>query len=224
MNDESKPIGRFQLKTSDYEPIFSSVQLKYLFSLFRQNEFEIRLVGGAVRDVLLGVSPHDIDLATNATTDEILQLIRADSNIELIHTRAEQFGTLTLVVGTTERVTFQLTTLKGSMIRNGKDVQVEFTTDWRLDAQHRDLTINSLSMDENGIVYDYTGGVEDLKTNSIRFNGNIRDRLTQNPIRIFRYFRFDRTFFFVFCSANFSFRLDFSVVSPRTIKNIRKKF
>lgn len=78
------------------------------------------------------------------------------------------------------------------MVRHGKDVQVEFTTDWSVDAQHRDLTINSLSMDEDGVVYDYSGGVEDLKNHVIRFNGEIRDRLCQNPIRILRYFRFDR--------------------------------
>lgn len=79
------------------------------------------------------------------------------------------------------------------MVRQGKDVHVEFTTDWSIDAQHRDLTINSLSMDEDGVVYDYSGGVEDLKNHVIRFNGEIRDRLCQNPIRILRYFRFDRT-------------------------------
>lgn len=94
----------YRLKSSDYAPIFSSVQLNYLLSLFREHDFDIRLVGGAVRDLLLGVSPHDIDLATNATTAEMLELIHGDSNIELVYTRAEQFGTLTLVVGTTERV------------------------------------------------------------------------------------------------------------------------
>jgi tRNA nucleotidyltransferase/poly(A) polymerase len=61
-------------------------------------------VGGAVRDILLGVTPHDIDLATTATNDEIINMIQRDSNIKLIYTRAEQFGTLTLVVGTTLQV------------------------------------------------------------------------------------------------------------------------
>ena len=100
----SSAVRCYRLKSSDYAPIFSSVQLNYLLSLFHEHGFDIRLVGGAVRDLLLGVSPHDIDLATNATTEEMRQLIQGDSNIELVYTRAEQFGTLTLVVGTTERV------------------------------------------------------------------------------------------------------------------------
>lgn len=82
-----------------------------------------------------------------------------------------------------------MTTLKRSIIRQGRDVHVEFTDNWSIDAQQRDLSINSLSMDENGMIYDYTHGVEDLKMNCIRFNGNIHTRLRENPIRILRYFR-----------------------------------
>lgn len=85
-----------------------------------------------------------------------------------------------------------MTTLKGSIVRQGKDVRVEFTRDWSIDAQLRDLSINSLSMDDEGTIYDYTGGVDDLKHGLIQFNGHIRDRLCENPIRILRYFRSDR--------------------------------
>lgn len=88
-----------------------------------------------------------------------------------------------------KKKTFQVTTLKLSITRHGRDVFVEFTDDWSVDAKQRDLTINSLSMDENGVVYDYVNGVEDLKMNRIRFNGNIIQRLQENPIRILRYFR-----------------------------------
>jgi tRNA nucleotidyltransferase/poly(A) polymerase len=93
----------YQLNQSEYLHLFSS-QLIYLFSLFNKYDYTIRLVGGAVRDILLGVTPHDIDLATTATTNDILKLIEGDSNIELVYTRAEHFGTLTLIVGTTVRV------------------------------------------------------------------------------------------------------------------------
>jgi tRNA nucleotidyltransferase/poly(A) polymerase len=93
----------YQLNSSDYQHLFSP-QLIYLFSLFNEYDYTIRLVGGAVRDILLGVTPHDIDLATNATTNEMLKLFHGDSNIELVYTRAEHFGTLTLIVGTTVRV------------------------------------------------------------------------------------------------------------------------
>lgn len=93
----------YQLNPSEYEHLFSP-QLLYLISLFKENGHSIRLIGGVVRDLLLGVIPHDIDLATTASTDQINELLVGDSNIELVYTRAEQFGTLTLIVGTTIRV------------------------------------------------------------------------------------------------------------------------
>ena len=81
--------------------------------------------------------------------------------------------------------------MKKEIVRQGSHVSVIFTDDWSIDAQQRDLTINSLSMDENGFVYDYTGGFIDLKQNRIRFNGSVADRIQENPIRILRYFRFE---------------------------------
>jgi poly(A) polymerase len=89
-------------------------------------------------------------------------------------------------------MTFQVTTLKKSIIRREKHVQTEFTIDWSVDAHLRDLSINSLSMDEHGIVYDYTNGIDDLRNSRIRFNGNCLHRIQDNPIRILRYFRFDK--------------------------------
>ena len=93
----------YQLNPSEYTCLFSP-QLLYLFSLFHEYDHSIRVVGGAVRDILLGVTPHDIDLATTATANDMMKIIQGDSNIELVYTRAEHFGTLTLIVGTTVRV------------------------------------------------------------------------------------------------------------------------
>lgn len=99
----SPSVRRYELHPSEFTHLFSP-QLVYLLSLFCEHGYPIRLIGGAVRDVLLGLAPHDIDLATTATADDMIAIIHGDSNIELIYTRAEQFGTLTLVVGTTVRV------------------------------------------------------------------------------------------------------------------------
>lgn len=96
-------VRYYQLNPSEYEHLFSP-QLIYLISLFKDSGHSIRLIGGAVRDILLGVLPHDIDLATTANTDQINELVLGDSNIELVYSRAEQFGTITLIVGTTIRV------------------------------------------------------------------------------------------------------------------------
>ena len=102
----SSTVRCYQLNQSQYRDLFSS-QLIYLFSLFNESDYSIRIVGGAVRDILLGVAPHDIDLATTATTEDMLKMIQGDSNIQLVYTRAEQFGTLTLIVGTTVRVSLE---------------------------------------------------------------------------------------------------------------------
>ena len=103
MSLPSASLRHYQLDRETFSHLLSS-QLLYLISLFKEHEYDIRLVGGAVRDIPLGVTPHDIDLATTATTDDMLTLIEGDSNIELVHTRVEHFGTLTLVVGSTARV------------------------------------------------------------------------------------------------------------------------
>lgn len=102
----SVSVQLYQLNRTDYAHLFSSPQLIYLFALFHEHEYPIRLVGGVVRDLLVGSIPHDIDLATAASNDQILTMIRTDSNIKVVYTRAEQFGTLTLIVGTTEKVSF----------------------------------------------------------------------------------------------------------------------
>ena len=101
----SSAVRCYQLNPNEFTHLFSS-QLIYLFSLFHEHGYSIRMIGGVVRDILLGILPHDIDLATTAKTDEMLKLIEGDSNIELVYTRAEHFGTLTLIVGTTIRVSF----------------------------------------------------------------------------------------------------------------------
>jgi tRNA nucleotidyltransferase/poly(A) polymerase len=108
----SLSVRCYQLNPSEFTHLFSP-QLTYLISLFHEHGYSVRVIGGAVRDILLGETPHDIDLATIATTDDITKIIEGDSNIELVYTRAEQFGTLTLVVGTTVRVS--LLTFKQSI-------------------------------------------------------------------------------------------------------------
>lgn len=97
-------VDRYQLDPSHYAHLTSSPQIIYLFSLFHEYGHSIRFVGGVVRDVLLGIEQHDIDFVTSARPDEMFNMIRGDSNIEHVYTRAEQFGTLTLVVGTTQKV------------------------------------------------------------------------------------------------------------------------
>lgn len=147
--------------------------------------YEIRIVGGAVRDMLLKQDPKDIDLCTNATPNEMINVAK-DMGFAYIPTGL-QHGTITIVVGGEQ---FEVTTLRIDTETDGRHAEVEFTRSFELDAARRDLTINAMSMDFNGVVYDYFGGREDLETYRVRFVGNADERVKEDYLRILRYFRF----------------------------------
>jgi tRNA nucleotidyltransferase/poly(A) polymerase len=147
--------------------------------------FEARIAGGAVRDFLLGKDPKDIDIATTARPGQTIQEFEA-LGYNVIPTGL-QHGTVTVMVG---REPFEITTLRIDKETNGRHAEVEFHTDWELDAARRDFTFNAMFMDKDGTVYDYFNGADDLKNCVVRFVGNARDRIEEDYLRILRYFRF----------------------------------
>jgi poly(A) polymerase len=96
-------------------------------------------------------------------------------------------GTVTLVVNGRP---FEVTTLRKDVETDGRHAEVEFTDDWRTDAERRDLTINALYADAKGEVHDYVGGLDDIKTATIRFIGSAAKRIEEDHLRILRFFRF----------------------------------
>ena len=147
---------------------------------------EVRIVGGAVRDIILSRHlPKDIDLATTATPDQMVAVFK-ESQIRYIETGLEH-GTLTAHLNGHN---FEITTLRIDTQHDGRRAVVEFTNDWRLDAERRDLTINAMSIDFDGNLFDYFGGVEDLKAKCVRFVGDPEKRIKEDYLRILRYFRF----------------------------------
>lgn len=162
-----------------------SENLQKLARAFKLHGYEIRIVGGAVRDMLLKQEPKDIDLCTNATPTEMIA-ITEDMGFAYIPTGL-QHGTITIVVGGEQ---FEVTTLRIDTETDGRHAEVEYTRSFELDAARRDLTINAMSMDFNGKVYDYFGGREDLETYRVRFVGDPDDRVKEDYLRILRYFRF----------------------------------
>jgi len=144
-----------------------------------------RLVGGVVRDCLAGVPMGDIDIATPATPEQVIEFLTA------AHLRAVPTG---LAHGTVTAVSksrgFEITTLRRDLHTDGRHAVVEFCDDWQIDAARRDFTINAMSADFAGQVYDYFGGVEDLAAGRVRFVGNPRDRIAEDYLRILRFFRF----------------------------------
>lgn len=174
------------LDTPEYHALFTPA-LKKLVSLFEKYNYELRIAGGAVRDLLLGKQSHDIDFATTATPEEMKELFEKEG-IRMINAKGEAHGTITCRIDDQEN--FEVTTLRIDVVTDGRHAEVEFTRDWQLDALRRDLTINSMFLGFDGTVYDYFCGMDDLKQRNIRFVGQAADRIREDYLRILRYFRF----------------------------------
>ena len=121
-------------------------EVDYLFKTFEKYNFELKIAGGAVRDLLLGVKPHDIDFATNALPEQMLQIFEKES-IRIINLKGLKHGTVPIRVK--DIVNFEITTLRIDVKTYGRHAEVEFTNDWHMDAIRRDLTVNSLFLGEN---------------------------------------------------------------------------
>lgn len=174
-----------KLEHSQFDFIFSP-QLVSVLHVFDKYKYEVRLCGGAVRDILLGKTPSDLDFATTATPDEMVEMLEKE-NIRLVNKGGLKHGTVTSHV---DGVNFEVTTLRIDVVTDGRHADVEFTKDWKLDAGRRDLTVNSMFLGMDGTVYDYFDGYEDLKKRQIRFVGDAKQRITEDYLRILRYFRF----------------------------------
>ena len=145
---------------------------------------EARVVGGAVRNLLLKIPPGDVDVATTALPDEVVRRAKA-AGIKSVPTGIEH-GTVTLVV---EAQPFEVTTLREDTETFGRKAKVAFGRDWVRDAERRDFTINGLSVDATGLVHDHVGGLADIAARRVRFIGNAGQRIAEDYLRILRFFR-----------------------------------
>lgn len=145
-----------------------------------------RIVGGAVRDSLLGLVVTDVDLATILLPETVIARLEA-ARIKSVPTGLSH-GTVTAVI---DGKNYEITTLRRDVATDGRRATVSFATDWREDAARRDFTINALYADpESGEIFDYFGGLEDLKNHTVRFIGDASQRIAEDHLRILRYFRF----------------------------------
>jgi poly(A) polymerase/tRNA nucleotidyltransferase (CCA-adding enzyme) len=146
---------------------------------------EARVVGGAVRDTLAGRPVTEIDLATPRTPVEVTQALE-HVGIRAVPTGVEH-GTVTAAV---DGRGFEITTLRRDVETDGRHAVVAFTDDWQADAARRDFTINAMSLTRTGEVFDYYGGIADLRAGIVRFVGDPATRIAEDYLRILRYFRF----------------------------------
>ncbi|XP_071869514.1 CCA tRNA nucleotidyltransferase 1, mitochondrial isoform X1 [Bombus fervidus] len=191
MKDELMPRSRSDpvVKKLD-NPLFHSIftpELNTLAQLFRKYNYQLKIAGGAVRDILMDIKPVDLDFATDATPEEMKCMFEKE-NIRMINNKGEKHGTITSRINDKEN--FEVTTLRIDTHTDGRHAKVKFTKDWKLDALRRDLTINSMFLDFEGRIYDYFFGYDDLQERRVVFVGNPTCRIKEDYLRILRYFRF----------------------------------
>ncbi|MFO1243180.1 MAG: CCA tRNA nucleotidyltransferase [Rickettsiales bacterium] len=145
----------------------------------------MRFVGGCVRDGLMQRPLGDLDAATTALPDKIIAILEKD-HIRAVPTGFEH-GTVTAIF---QNRSIEITTLRKDAACDGRHASVEYTNNWQEDAARRDFTINALYLDSNGTIYDYFEGQKDLAKKSVRFIGNADERITEDYLRILRFFRF----------------------------------
>jgi poly(A) polymerase len=146
---------------------------------------EARIVGGAVRNALLGEPHGDIDIATTAPTSEVIRRVEA-AGFKAVPTGVEH-GTVTVVAAGQP---FEVTTLREDVETFGRHAKVVFGRDWKRDAERRDFTINALSLSPDGTIHDYVGGLADIEGRRVRFIGDAATRIAEDYLRILRFFRF----------------------------------
>jgi poly(A) polymerase len=167
-------------------PWLENTGLKHVVTALYDHGDGPRVVGGAVRDAILGMPVADIDLATILHPNKVIEQLKR-AGITAVPTGLDH-GTITAVI---DKQNFEITTLRRDVATDGRRATIAFATDWKDDAARRDFTINALYADPNsGEVFDYFGGLEDLATRTIRFIGDPKQRIAEDHLRILRYFRF----------------------------------
>lgn len=167
------------------QPWMAAPETRRLMAAFAEAGAEARFIGGCVRDAILKRQVKDIDIATPEPPQRVMELLDA-AGIHVIPTGLSH-GTVTAVI---EHMHFEITTLRVDVETDGRRARVAFTDDWTQDAARRDFTINTMSCDLAGNVYDPYDGLEDLAKGYIRFVGHAETRITEDVLRLLRFFRF----------------------------------
>ena len=169
---------------------FDAASFRTLAEALGASEGRLRIVGGAVRDTLMGIRSEDVDLATPLLPQEVTR--RAEALGAKVIPTGIAHGTVTIVY---REHLYEVTTLRRDVSTDGRRATVAFSDDWKEDASRRDFTINALYADPlTGEIFDYFGGLADLEARRVRFIGEPEQRIAEDYLRILRYFRFHARF------------------------------
>ena len=138
-----------------------------------------------MRDALLDRAVKDVDIATPDAPEMVIRKL-ALADLKSVPTGLKH-GTITAVAS---GYPFEVTTLRRDVETDGRHAEVAFTDDWQEDATRRDLTINAVYCDGDGTLYDPVGGLADIRAGKVRFVGEAAERITEDVLRILRFFRF----------------------------------
>jgi tRNA nucleotidyltransferase/poly(A) polymerase len=159
--------------------------VKAVFAALASAGYDARIVGGAIRNTLLGLPVSDLDMATPAPPDAVVAACK-QAGLATIPTGIGH-GTVTVIA---DRTPVEVTTLRRDVETDGRRATIAFTDDWAEDARRRDFTINALYCDAAGRLFDDVGGYPDLMARRVRFIGDADARIAEDYLRILRFFRF----------------------------------
>ena len=166
-------------------PWLSDPGVRKLGKAFDATGFAIYVVGGAVRNALLGLPGSDVDMSTNALPDQVTALA-AEAGFKVVPTGIDH-GTVTVI---SEGTPFEVTTFRRDVETDGRRAVVAFSDRIEDDARRRDFTMNALYADLSGKVIDPLGGLPDLLARRVRFIEDPDARIREDYLRILRFFRF----------------------------------
>ena len=171
------------IDANEFAKVFTP-EIKQVIKTIREYGFDLRVVGGAVRDFLIGKAPRDVDFATDADPSELIYMLQL-AGIEF-DAKGIRHGTIKAIFGDYK---VDLSSIAYRIKVTDNTMRIDKGTSWEQDALRRDLTINSLSMDLNGRIYDYVDGLDDLHNGILRFNKIIPDTIPNDPHLIMRWFK-----------------------------------
>ena len=151
----------------------------------RENGSEARIVGGAVRDWLLGKPVRDLDMAVNMPIIRFIDILNKHK-IKFYKTGVSH-GTITVVQGD---VSIEITQTRVDVKSDGRHSDVEPITDWAIDSNRRDFSVNAIYLTEAGTLYDPHDGLSDIQNKTLKFIGSADARIEEDHLRILRAFRF----------------------------------
>lgn len=156
--------------------------LKFL-KIINEHGYKAYIVGGFVRDYLLGIDSNDIDINTNATPKELTEIFPSS------YLPQNDYGSVTVMY---KNIRFEITTFRKEItyFNNRKPIEIEYIDDLYQDLLRRDFTINAICINADGEVIDYLGGQDDLKCRIIKTIGNADKKFSEDSLRILRAIRF----------------------------------